>query len=154
MIKSVRKTVLVLACLSSVSAFAATDNHWLKALKTTFKHSRQPSAEFLAGKTTWQCVESRTDGSNEALTYKISKAGVLVLVENVNNANDSYSFVADPTTHSLASVSAESGIQLFARETPNSEILIEMTSKDATLKTRSTVGFWLKIYGYIACSVQ
>ncbi|MEO5968580.1 MAG: hypothetical protein ABIQ95_01530 [Bdellovibrionia bacterium] len=154
MIKSVKKTVLVVACLTSVSAFAISDNQWLKAVKTNFKKSRQPTSEFLTGKATWQCVESRTDGFNESQTYQVSKAGSLVLVQNMNNPEISYSFVADPKTKSFTAVSSHVGVQMFAREAPNSEVLIEMTSKDAALKTRSTVSYWLKLFGYISCTLE
>lgn len=154
MIKSVKKTVLVVACLSSVSVFAMSDNHWLKALKTNFKKSRQPTSEFLAGKATWRCIESRTDGFNESQTYHVSTAGSLVLVQNMDNTESTYSFVADPKTKSFTAVNSHTGVQLFAREAPNSEVLIEMTSKDATIKARSTISYWLKLFGYISCTLE
>lgn len=154
MIKSIKKTILVLACFSSVSAFAISDNQWLKSLKTTFKHSHLPSADLLASKPTWQCIESRTDGYIEPLTYQLIKFGALVLIQNANKPEDNYTFVSDPKTYSFTSIKADSGIQLFARETSDSDILIEMTSKDKALKTRSSVSFWLKVYGYISCTVR
>jgi hypothetical protein len=154
MLKSVNKFLVIMACLTSFSAFASSDSQWLKTLKKTFKGSRQPTTDFLASKDTWQCIESRTDGFNEAQTYQVTKAGSFVLVRNVNNSESSYSFVADPKTKSFTAVNSHSGVQMFAREAPNSEILIELTSKDSTLKTRSTVSFWLKLYGYISCTLQ
>jgi hypothetical protein len=154
MFKSIQKIVVVAACLSSVSAFAISDNQWLKAFKTRFKGSRQPTAEFLTSKATWQCLESRIDGTNEIRSFKVLKAGSLVLVENSHDPYETYSFVADSETKSFTAFNSRLGVQMFARETPGSEVLIELTSKDATLRARSTVSFWLKLYGYISCAIE
>jgi hypothetical protein len=151
MFKSVKKITLVLACFSSISAFAVSENEWLRNIKHTFKHANQPSAESLTDKATWQCVESRTDGSNETRTYQVSKVGTMVYAENVNNSSENFSFVADKKTKSFTASNAHSGVQFFARETGDSEILIEMTTQDATLKTRSAVSCSLKVYGYMSC---
>ncbi|MEO5968579.1 MAG: hypothetical protein ABIQ95_01525 [Bdellovibrionia bacterium] len=154
MLNFAKKTILVLSCLSSVSAFAITDNAWLKAMKHNFKHAGKPSMESFAERSTWYCVEARIDGSHSDRTFEVSRVGTIVYAENVKDCQESYSFVADKKTRSFTAINPHSELQYFARETGEDELLIELTSKDPTLKVDSAVSGSLKVYGYMSCIIR
>jgi hypothetical protein len=154
MTKNLIKMALVIVGISSNFAFANSDNPSMNILMETFKQAKQPTAEFLTSSSYWECIESRSNGTSEFREYQVSNMGSIVFVQNVEDFDDSYSFVEDKNSKSFTATNPHSGVQLFARETSNGGVLIEMTSKDGPLGSPSSMSHWLRFAGYISCTLQ